>query len=95
MTVSCPRLRPGEAPPDICGVPFRAVLVIESGVTDAWRSRISDWVVQNGCLYAKTWGVDCSQWHNSVDFSLLRVFDLGEVPDESRVMTTWHDAQLV
>jgi hypothetical protein len=67
------------------------VIVAEVVVSEAWRSRIAEWLVGHGCLYAVAWGVECSEWHDSVDWANLEAFNFKEVPDESHVMTTWHD----
>jgi hypothetical protein len=37
------------------------------------------------------WGVECSSWDDSVDLANLEAYDFGEIPEESDVMTTWHD----
>lgn len=71
--------------------PFRAVLIIEAEVTPEWRALVSDWLVRGGCLYMMAWGRECSEWDDSVDHANLAVFDYNEIPDDSFVMTTWHD----
>ncbi|AWW75258.1 hypothetical protein CD351_12545 [Erythrobacter sp. KY5] len=37
------------------------------------------------------WGHDCSSWDDSVDHALREKFNNQGVPDESFVMTTWHE----
>jgi hypothetical protein len=71
--------------------PFKAVLIIEVEVTPDWRALVSDWLVRSGCLYMMAWGRGCSEWDDSVDHANLNVFDYGEIPDDSFVMTTWHE----
>ena len=90
-TLSYLHLAPGEIPSEDDLGPHRAVVVIESPVTDAWRGAISAWLVRSGCLYMMAWGLDCSKWDDSVDSANLEEFDYGEIPDEKFVMTTWHE----
>ncbi len=37
------------------------------------------------------WGNNCSSWDDSVDFSNYLQFKGKEIPDESFVITTWHE----
>lgn len=66
-------------------------MVIEDVVDKEWQNAISDWLVQSGCLYMIAWGLDCSRWDDSVDWANLAEFDYGEIPEDSFVMTTWHE----
>lgn len=36
------------------------------------------------------WGKDCGSWDDSVDYANLEAFGREEIPEESFVMTTWH-----
>ena len=84
----------GREPPVLGGVGrFRAVLVLRQTVTDEWQTLISDWLVRSGCLYMMAWGVGCSSWDDSVDWANRSVSEVGEVPDDQFVMTTWHDSE--
>ena len=92
MTVSYLHLPCGhEPPPSVDRAPFKAVVVLEQPTTDAWRAKVSTWLVQNGCLYMMAWGPDSSAWDDSVDMANLEAFDFADIPDEHAVMTTWHD----
>jgi hypothetical protein len=85
-------LKPGQIPPSLDGYrPFKALLVIEETIDNAWQSMVSEWLVRGGCLYMMAWGRDCSSWDDSVDLANLAAFDFGEIPDDDFVMTTWHD----
>ena len=85
-------LKPGDFPPRLEGVaPFKAVVVVDSEVTPEWRSQVSDWLVQSGCLYMMAWGQNCGEWDTSVDLANMAMFDYGEIPDDKFVMTTWHE----
>ena len=37
------------------------------------------------------WGIECSKWDDSVDYANMEAFGYGDVPDESFVVTTWHE----
>ena len=92
MTVSYLHLPCDDEPPPFGGrAPFKAVVVLERPTTDAWRAKVSEWLVQSGCLYMMAWGPDSSAWDDSVDMANLEVFDFADIPDEHAVMTTWHD----
>lgn len=93
MSVRYVHLSPEEAPPSLAHAPFRAVIVADVDSSQDWRERITDWLVQSGCLYALAWGKDCEKWHDSVDGANLREFDYGDIPDERFVMTTWHERE--
>jgi hypothetical protein len=86
------RIHEGEPLPDISGnAPFRAVVVIESRYSPEWQREVSEWLVRSGCLYMMAWGPDCLSWDDSVDFANLDQFAFGEIPDQSFVLTTWHE----
>jgi hypothetical protein len=90
MIVRYSHLRPEKTPPALTSGPFCAVIITDVCVSEVWRERTTEWLVQNGCLYAVAWGVDCEEWHDSVDSANLSEFEYGDYPDERFVMTTWH-----
>jgi len=65
--------------------------VLEQAVSNDWQSRVSEWLVNSGCLYMMAWGVECSSWDDSVDWANQSVVGLDDVPEDRFVMTTWHD----
>src|SRR5262245_34396577 len=84
-------LEPGAAPPRLDGrAPFKAVVVIDSDVTPAWQTQVSEWLVRSGCRYMMAWGRKCSDWDTSVDQASLAIFGYGKIPESEFVMTTWH-----
>lgn len=92
MTIRYLHLPAGAEPPVIGqDGPFKAVVVSEQQAEQAWRDRIGEWLVRSGCLYMMAWGQEAQQWHNSVDWALLRIHDFEDIPDDKHVMTTWHD----
>lgn len=90
MSLKYIHLAPGQSPPEIARRPFRAVVVAEAMVGKDWRNRISDWLIERGCLYFVAWGDCCREWEDSVDWAYLESIDYGEMADESFVMTTSH-----
>ena len=84
-------LASGEDIPRAEARPFRAVLIAEQAVDDAWRHEVATWLVEGGCLYFVAWGESCEAWHDSVDWAVLERFDFGDIPDDRFVMTTWHE----
>lgn len=86
-------LRPGDTPPLAVGRPYRAVLIAEQDASQSWRDQVASWLVESGCLYFLAWGIDCEAWHDTVDWTVLEVFDFGDIPDERFIMTTWHDKE--
>ena len=71
--------------------PFRVVVVVEADVDAEWQAEVSKWLVDSGCVYMMAWGVNCTSWDTSVDLANLKAFNYGEIPNESFVMTTWHE----
>jgi hypothetical protein len=90
MSIQYVHLKPDEPTPSLGSAPFCALIVSEAAAGDAWRERVTEWLVESGCLYAVAWGLDCEAWHDSVDEANLREFDYGDIPDDQFVMTTWH-----
>ena len=86
-------LSPGQDPPPLKFGPFRAVIVSEIEVTQEWRNHIAEWLLKNGCLYVIAWGIECENWHDTVDWANLEEFDFDDIPDDKFVMTTWHDRE--
>ena len=91
-TLKYVRLHVGDEVPDLSEFrAFRAVVIVEEDVSADWRAKLSEWLVESGCLYMLAWGDGCSDWDDSVDWVNLDKFDFAEIPDEKFVMTTWHE----
>jgi hypothetical protein len=71
--------------------PFRCIVIVEAQVSPDWRSALSTWMVESGCLYMMAWGLECSRWDDAVDDANLARFGYGEIPEDQFIMTTWHD----
>jgi hypothetical protein len=86
------QLPPGGEPPALDHLsPFLAIVLAEEEVTELWQAEISRWLVASGCRYLLAWGKDCEAWHDMVDDAALEAFDYEDVPDEHRVIATWHE----
>jgi len=92
-TVEYVHLPSGSEPPATTFQHRRVIVIIEQDVDDDWQNHISEWIAASGCLSMMAWGRDCSSWDDSVDHANLRQFDCREIPDESFIMTTWHDGE--
>ena len=73
------RLLPGSQPPEVEARPFRAAVIVEAQISDAWRELVSRWLVDSGCLYMSAWGIECSKWDDSVDYANLEDLEYGEM----------------
>ncbi len=84
------RLRPDQTPPQLTIGPFRAIIISEIEVAQSWCNGVAEWLLESGCLYVVAWGVDCENWHDTVDWTIVETFAGGDIPDDKFVMTTWH-----
>src|SRR6476661_6903477 len=71
--------------------PFLAIVLADEEVTELWQAEVSRWLVAAGCRYLLAWGKDCEGWHDMVDDAALEAFDYEDVPDEHKVIATWHE----
>lgn len=86
------QLAPGSEPPRLDHLsPFLAIVLAEEEVDELWQAEIARWLVASGCRYLLAWGKDCVAWHDMVDDAGLEAFDYEDVPDEHRVIATWHE----
>ncbi|MFA9218077.1 MAG: hypothetical protein ACEQSK_13365 [Sphingomonadaceae bacterium] len=70
---------------------FRVVLVAEAEVAEMTMWETSRALVEAGCKYALAWGTDCEKWHDAIEDAYLEATNYEDVPDEQRVLTTWHE----
>jgi hypothetical protein len=69
------------------------VLVNVEDVTSEEQAAISRAIVSTGARYVAAWGHECSSWDDSVDYAYLETDQNFQPPDETFVMTTWHENQ--
>ena len=70
---------------------FKCLILIEREVDRDYRNEVSKALVKAGCLYSLAWGIDCSEWDDSVDWAFLEAYNFGDYPEDKLVMTTWHE----
>ncbi len=71
--------------------PFLCILLTANEVNPDWRSTISAWLVDAGCLYVVACGPDSSLWDDSVDMVNVLAFLNQDIPDDRYVYTTFHE----
>lgn len=81
----------GRLPQSPIERPYAAVIILDAKITPEWRDEVSRWLVRSGCLFMMSWGVDCADLHDSVDFAFSEEFSGKEIPDDKYLLTTWHD----
>ena len=64
-------------------------------ITKEEQAAVSEQLVRTGCRYAVCAGHECSSWDDSVDFAYLSTNEHFSPPDETFVMTSWHDGDSV
>jgi hypothetical protein len=85
-------LLPDAGFPELGGMHrFKAILAIESEVSQTWQWDVSRWLVSSGCRYMLAWGKECDSWDDAVDEANLERFNYEDIPEEEIVMTTWHE----
>lgn len=85
-------LSPGsELPKQSIERPYAGVVILDVAISREWRDKVSRWLVRSGCLYMMSWGVNCVEFHDSVDCANIEEFDKEEIPVDKFVLTTWHD----
>lgn len=64
-------------------------------ITQDEQAAISDQLVRTGCRYAVCAGHECAKWDTSVDMAYLATDENLSPPNETFVMTTWHEDETV
>ena len=59
------------------------------------QNNISDDLIAANCRYAVCAGYDCSSSDDSIDWAYISTDENYDPPDETMVMTTWHDDETV
>ena len=69
---------------------FKSILILEKH-DSVEQQEFCRWLCEVGCRYAMTFGLNCENWHDAIDESLLEKFEFGDIPDDEFIMTTWHN----
>lgn len=89
-------LVPGDPLPKIFGnSDFKAAIVLREPVSVEWQQKVSKWLVESGCKYGCSWGVNCSSWDDSIDLAAIEIGEKCENDRELLVMTTWHQNESI
>ncbi len=67
----------------------------DTSVTDAERAKVSTEIIAAKCRYAVCWGHKCSAWDTAIDLAYIETDETFSLPDETFVMTTWHEDESV
>ena len=60
---------------------------------DAFKATLALALIDANCACFMAWGTDCEAWHDALDDQLLARHAFGAIPDERRILTTWHDGE--
>ena len=71
------------------------VCVADASVTDGERAKVSTEIIAAKCRYAVCWGYECSAWDTAIDWAYIETDENFSPPDETFVMTTWHEDESV
>ena len=73
---------------------FAALIVAnDASLKDEERHLLSRQLVDSGCRYAVCTGHDSLAWDDSMDWAWLETDPRFDPPEETLVMTSWHDAE--
>ena len=71
------------------------ICIVDESVKEAERAKVSTEIVAAKCRDAVCWGYECSAWDTAIDWAYLETDKNFNLPDETFVMTTWHDDEPV
>ena len=69
--------------------------VVDDSVTSSERFKLAAEIVAAKCRYAVCWGHECSAWDTAIDCAHIATDEDFNPPDETFVMTTWHDEESI
>lgn len=88
--------RPYHVTAPVAGKPFVCALFIaDSDISNSEQMNLSRQLVAAGCRYAVCAGLNCGAWDDSIDIAYLETDPDFDPPDETMVMTTWHEGEPV
>lgn len=70
---------------------YSLLLITLAAVPREEKNRIAAEITASGARYIVCWGLDCEDWHDTLDCAYLQTDENFAPPDERFVMTTWHD----
>lgn len=72
--------------------PFACLLYSnQDDLTNDEMMSVANWLVSSGCRYAVCAGLNCSEWHDTVDTADI----IRDPTTQKLVMTTWHEDETI
>jgi len=72
---------------------YKCLILIERKVGEAYQYEVSKLLVETGCRWSLSWGLDCISWDDSVDWANIDQFTGTTIPEDKLVVTTWHERE--
>jgi hypothetical protein len=63
----------------------------DSSIPNDDQNQISKDLISSNCRYSVCASYNCSSWDNSIDMAYISTDENYDPPNETMVMTTWHD----
>lgn len=63
----------------------------QDDLTNDEMMSVANWLVSSGCRYAVCAGLNCSEWHDTVDTADI----IRDPTTQKLVMTTWHEDETI
>ncbi|MEM9840670.1 MAG: hypothetical protein AAF830_16155 [Pseudomonadota bacterium] len=70
---------------------YICVLILEESASSDWRSEVSDWLVDTGCINVMAWGSSSSSWRDSISDGCLDDEDPTDLAEADAPLVTWYD----
>ena len=70
---------------------YKCLILIERKVGEAYQYEVSKLLVETGCRWSLSRGLDCISWDDSVDWANIDQFTGTTIPEDNLVVTTWHE----
>jgi hypothetical protein len=85
-------LLPGEPIPSLAlGPEFKCVIWTTCEMGADWRMRVAERLIADRVRYVQAGGLQGTLWDDAVDYAYMATDPQFNPPDETFVMTTWHD----
>src|SRR5688500_7135603 len=69
-------------------IPFACLLYSnQDNVTYDEMMSVANWLVPSGCRYVVCAGLNCSEWHDTIDTADI----IRDPSTQNLIMTTWHE----
>ena len=72
---------------------YSLLLVTLAPVSREDKNRLAAEIIASDARHIACWGVDCEDWHDTLDWAYLETDANFSPPDDRFVMTTWHDEE--